>query len=466
MSEKILIVDDEEQALLACQVSLTSAGFKEQILICPDPREVSGILRAEQIGVVVLDLRMPYLDGRQVLENINAECPDVPVIIATAVEEVSSAVECMRLGAFDYLTKPITRERLSTTVTKAVEHRAVLRENHILRSHLFSPDLKQPHHFAHILTECAQMKAVLKYAEAVAQSTYPVLILGETGTGKELLARGIHNSSGRTGPLVPVNIAGLDDTMVSDALFGHVRGAFTGAESARNGFIVTAEEGTLFLDEIGDLGPEAQTKLLRFLQEKTFYPLGSDEPKRSDVRIIAATNRDLGQLRDSGAFRADLYYRLTTHQMSIPPLRERIADIPMLVDHFLRTTALRQRKRVPRVPKEVFQVLGMYSFPGNVRELEAIIADAVSISQSGHLSLATFEQRTGFMRKDNGPSRQENHEGQPFTWPAELPTLRELETKLIDEALRRADGNQTLAAKILGVSRQTLNSRLMRMKQH
>ncbi len=371
----------------------------------------------------------------------------------------------MKLGAFDYLTKPISRERLSTTVLKAIEHRAILRENGILRNQLVSPELKEPHHFAHIISECTRMKGVLKYAEAVAQSTYPILILGETGTGKELLARGIHNASARPGPLVPVNIAGLDDTMVSDALFGHVRGAFTGAESARNGFVVSAEEGTLFLDEIGDLGPEAQTKLLRFLQEKTFYPLGSDQPRRSDVRIIAATNRNLEELRDSGVFRADLYYRLTTHQMSIPPLRDRITDVPLLVDHFLRKTALQQRKRIPAVPKEVFQVLGMYSFPGNVRELEAMIADAVSVSESGRLSLAPFEQRTGFIRKEASLSEKEELKKRSLNFPADLPTLKELEAMLIDEALRRADGNQTLTAKMLGISRQTLNSRLMRTKQ-
>jgi DNA-binding NtrC family response regulator len=303
---------------------------------------------------------------------------------------------------------------------------------------------------------------------AVADTSLPVLITGETGTGKELFARALHRVSGKPGKFICVNVAGVDDTLFSDTLFGHRRGAFTGADRDRSGLIEEAENGTLFLDEIGDLGMESQVKLLRLLQEHTYYPLGSDILKRSGARIAAATNRDLCSLQQDGGFRKDLFYRLCTHRVHIPPLRERRDDIPILVEYLLEKAAAEMDRRKPTVPRELFVLLNTHPFPGNVRELEGMICDAVSRHHSGVLSLESFREKIGvpMERLVDTASTANLHtfslSNNTLVFPEELPTLRELEDTLIAEALRRAEGNQSIAARLLGISRTTLNSRLNR----
>jgi DNA-binding NtrC family response regulator len=292
-----------------------------------------------------------------------------------------------------------------------------------------------------------------------------VLITGETGTGKELIARALHQLASGHGEFVAVNVAGLDDTVFSDTLFGHTRGAFTGADRPRDGLITQATEGTLFLDEIGDLAAASQVKLLRLLQDGSYYPLGADRPRQSYARTVVATNYDVAQRVAAGLFRKDLYYRLRAHHIQIPPLRARREDLPLLINHFLEKAARALHKPVPTPPLVFYRLLQTYTFSGNVRELEAMVFDAVARHQGGLLSLQSFKTAIA-----TGPSAAEDGT-EPATlmslstlFPDRLPTLSEAQEALIAEALRRADGHQALAAGMLGVSRQALNKRLMRRK--
>jgi DNA-binding NtrC family response regulator len=307
------------------------------------------------------------------------------------------------------------------------------------------------------------MLAVFRYAEAIAPTSLPVLVTGETGVGKELLARAVHTLSGRTGPFVAVNVAGLDDTLFSDTLFGHRRGAFTGATDDRPGMIRRAARGTLFLDEIGDLGGDSQIKLLRLLQEREYHPLGEDAPHTSDARLVFATNRDLEKLAAEGRFRKDLYYRLRSHRIHLPPLRERPADLPLLVDHLLASAAEAIGRRPPRASRELYAWCMRRSFPGNIRELEGLLADAVLRHPNGELTPGDLASASG---DDAGVARPADRGDAPppdlFAQVLRLPTIAEAEELLIREALRRADGNQTLAARMLDMSRTTLNKRLKR----
>ena len=308
------------------------------------------------------------------------------------------------------------------------------------------------------------MHALFRYVEAVARSPQPVLITGETGTGKELLARAVHRLAAPRGDFVAVNVAGLDDQVFSDTLFGHTRGAFTGADRPREGLITRAEDGTLFLDEIGDLAAISQVKLLRLLQEGTYYPLGADRPRQSRARVVVATNRDVVQDVQAGTFRKDLYYRLRAHHIELPPLRARRDDLALLVNHCLTKAAAALHKPVPTAPLALYQLLHTYAFPGNVRELEAMVFDAVARHQSGSLSLQAFKEAMGAGRTLlTGEPGATPALASPSTWEAEpLPTLKEMEEALIAAALRHAAGNQGVAAGLLGVSRQALNKRLRR----
>ncbi|UCD47624.1 MAG: sigma-54-dependent Fis family transcriptional regulator, partial [Deltaproteobacteria bacterium] len=324
-----------------------------------------------------------------------------------------------------------------------------------------------PEAFAAIIHASREMRAVLQYTEAIACTSQTVLITGETGVGKELVARAVHIISGRKGPFVAVNVAGLDDNVFSDTLFGHKKGAFTGAEEERSGLLEKASGGTLFLDEIGDLPPSSQVKLLRLLQEHEYFPLGSDILKQSDARIVVATNKDIQDLQESGRLRADLYFRLHTHHVHIPPLKERTDDLPVLLDHFFEAAARALKKKTPTVPKELLDLCKAYSFPGNVRELESMVFDAVSSHGSGVLSLNAFKKAMGLdkntsMRSASDPLSTHNVS---ISFSELLPKLKEAEQILIDEAMKRADGNQGIAASMLGISRQALNRRLKTRKK-
>jgi len=447
-SSPVLIVDDESLMLRSMSMALRSEGINNLIL-CEDARKVLKILKEKDIEVILLDLIMPYISGEELLVQIKQDFPDIPVIVITGVQEVETAVKCMKAKAFDYMVKPVERMRLVSGVLRAIEIRELQRENRLLKEYMLSGKLKNPDAFKDIITRSKKMIGIFQYVESIAKSPYPVLITGETGVGKELIARAIHTLSGRK-RFVSINVAGIDPHIFSDTLFGHVKGAFTGANSARKGLIEQAKEGTLLLDEIGDLDMESQIKLLRLIQEKEYFPLGSDLPKRSYARIIATTNRDLFKLQKEGAFRKDLFYRLSTHHIHIPPLRERKEDIPLLFEHFLNKATKEIKREKIIYPDEVISVLENYAFPGNVRELQTMIYDAVSNTEGEVLPISRFRIK---MQKDS----QLKQESKRWIFDLEtLPTLDQAIKLLIKEALRRTNNNKSLAARTLGISRQRL----------
>ncbi len=457
----VMLVDDEVQALDSFELALRS-GNVNNFLRCQDSRDVMPLLAEQDIEVMLLDLRMPHLSGEELLSQITTDFPHVPIIVITGADDVETAVKCMRAGAFDYIVKPVERSRLVASVKTALELRELQRQNQLLRAHVLSDQLADPEPFAEIITTSKMMRSIFQYIEAIANSPQPVLLTGETGVGKELAARAIHTVSGRQGAFIAINVAGLDDNVFADTLFGHRKGAFTGADQTRNGMVEKAEEGTLFLDEIGDLSPASQVKLLRFLQDGEFFPLGSDVAKRSNARVVVATNQELETLKDSGKFRKDLYYRLRIHQVHIPPLRERKEDLPLLLDHFLEKTAKTLGKKKPTPPNELTTLLGAYHFPGNIRELESIIFDAISKHVSGKLSMEVFksyisEQQPALKPDSRGLPLDDSA---PISFSEKLPTLKQAELLLIAEALKRSGGNQAIAAMYLGISRQALNRRL------
>ncbi len=295
----MLIVDDEELVLDSLSALLQTAGIRN-VVACRDSRAAVGMLIRQSCSVVLLDLRMPGITGQELLPALLAESPETPVIVLTGLDEVDVAVQCMKTGAFDFIQKPVESVRLVTSVRNAIERCDAREENERLRASIFDAAVRSPEAFAGFVTRSPAMGAIFRYVEAIAPTSLPVLITGETGVGKELLARAIHTLSGREGAFVAVNVAGLDDTLFSDALFGHRRGSFTGASEAREGMVAAATRGTLFLDEIGDIHPESQVKLLRLLQEKVYYPLGSDQPVTTDSRFVFATNQALDEAASRG----------------------------------------------------------------------------------------------------------------------------------------------------------------------
>ncbi len=463
LTSPILLVDDEPQILLSYSLILRTAGIKDIVTI-EDSRKVMPLLEKQDAAVIVLDLIMPHISGNELLNKIKHEFPHVPIIIMTAINELDKAVECMKAGALDYLVKPVEESRFISSIQRVLEIRALRDEVSSLKKHLLTDELENEVAFSSIVTKTKKMRAIFHYVEAIAKTDKPVLIVGETGVGKELLARSIHHLSGLKGVFLAVNVAGLDDTMFSDTLFGHKKGAYTGADKERDGLIVQASEGTLLLDEIGDLNESSQLKLLRLLEEKMYYPLGADIPQKSNVRIIATTNQDIKQRISEGKFRRDLYYRLCTHHIHIPPLRERLEDVSLLLDYFLEDSAKSLKKKKPTPPRELLTLLSNYHFPGNVREFQAMVFDAVAQHESGVLSLENFK---GFIKEERlyaqtslAPTDQDIT--QRISISGHFPTLKEVEDFFISEALKRANGNQGIAASLLGITRHALSKRLKR----
>ncbi|MFO7838438.1 MAG: sigma-54 dependent transcriptional regulator [Desulfosalsimonadaceae bacterium] len=468
-SYPVILVDDEPQALTSYETALQYQGINH-VISCRQGGEVFPLLARQGGEVILLDLLMPKVSGEEVLQQISRDHPYVPVIVVTGVNDVDTAVRCMKMGAFDYLVKPIDNERLVTTVTRAIAFQELQRENRNLKQSLFSQKLARPGAFSDILTRDETMRSVFLYSEAVAQTQKPVLITGETGVGKELLASAIHRVSNRKGPFLAANVAGLDDNMFSDTLFGHIRGAFTGADTSRKGLLEAARGGTLLLDEIGDISAASQMKLLRLLQEGEYLTMGEDRPRHADVRIIATTNQNIHALQREGGYRKDLYYRLSTHHVAMPPLRKRRKDIPLLLDHFLEKASESLGKRKPTPPPELLDLLASYHFPGNIRELENLVFDAVSQHHGRMLSMESFfshiaPQPSGLdSHRDSYRENADEHnpEGDAVRFSERLPTIRQTTRLLIKEALERSNGNITIAARLLGISHQALRKRLKR----
>jgi DNA-binding NtrC family response regulator len=457
----VLVVDDEEETLRSCRIALNTSGLTNIVTI-NDSRQVLPFLESQECSVIILDLAMPHVSGQELLEAIRTEYSYIPVIILTGYNDLETAVNCMKGGAQDYLVKPVDKGRLCSSVSSAIQIHELRQENQMLRRYLLNDRLEHPEAFKEIQTVSAAMRSIFRYAESIAQTNQPVLITGETGVGKDLMARAIHRLSGRKGNFVAVNVAGLDDTIFSDTLFGHRRGAFTGAADTRKGLVESAAGGTLFLDEIGDLPMMSQVKILRLLQEREYYPLGSDVAKRSEARIVVATNQRLKLLIKKGDFRKDLYYRLQTHHIEIPPLRDRKEDLPVLVEFFLDEACHAMSKQRPRLPEQIWPLLRNYSFPGNVRELESMVYDAIGKNQSGVLSLDVFKERifTETRNSDDEVFVGAAIASPEVIFPDRLPTLREVTDLLLQEALRRSENNQSLAARMIGVSQQAVSKRL------
>ncbi|MDA8428978.1 MAG: sigma-54 dependent transcriptional regulator [Geobacteraceae bacterium] len=456
----ILLVDDEPAWLRSLSLTLERSAGITNITTCDDSRRVLDLLREHEFGLVLLDLTMPHLSGEDLLALIGEQHPETAVIIISGMNQIESAVACIKLGAFDYFVKTVEEDRLVSGVLRAIRMLELERQNREMSSRMLSGGLKHPEAFAGIVTCDRSMHAIFSYIEAVALSSEPLLIMGESGSGKELIARAAHDLSGCRGQLVAVNVAGLDDTVFADTLFGHLRGAFTGADQPRKGMIEEAAEGTLFLDEIGDLSIASQVKLLRLLQEGEYFPLGSDRPKRLKARIIVATHQDLALKQAAGSFRRDLYYRLCIHLVQVPPLRERKGDLPMLLDQFLEDAARALGKKKPTPPRELPHLLATYSFPGNIRELKAMIYNAVSTHRDRVLSMDTFVKTIGRPEERTVPAALQSAEQNLFSGLERLPTFGEAAELLVEEAMSRANGNQTIAARLLGISQPALSKRL------
>ncbi|WP_367142592.1 sigma-54-dependent transcriptional regulator [Desulfobacula sp.] len=453
MDRPILIVDDEPEILLAVDTCLRMAGM-DNIITISDARDVIRQMERKIPCLMILDLNMPHINGGRLLKIVRKTYPRIPVIILTGDIDVDTAVKCMKIGAMDYVVKPVEEVRLLAAVKQALAYEDLKNKFHDSpASDLFS-QIKNPTAFAHIITQDKKMHAVFHYIEAIAPSSQPVLVFGETGVGKELIGQSIHTLSKRKGKLVVINVAGLDDNVFSDTLFGHIQGAFTGAQKTRQGLIEQAAGGTLFLDEIGDLALTSQVKLLRLLQEREYLPLGSDKIKHSDARIITSTNLNLWALEKKGIFRKDLIYRLSTHTLTLPPLRERLLDLPLLLDRFICKAANELDKPVPDIPKTLIEQIETYPFKGNIRELKSMVYDAISRHREGPITANLFKAL------DTSGSGMEEKDHQSFS----LPTLKEASRELVEKAMKQTGGNQSAAAGILGISQQALSKRLQKLK--
>ncbi len=439
----VLVVDDDEGLLLSIKATLMSSGLPEPALIS-DSRNVLNLVRTHPFRLILLDLMMPHFNGLEVLEKIKGEFPLTECVIVSASDEVATAVQAMTLGASDYLVKPLNSEKLIALVNRTLEKYNLQDElARFGRKKVFS-ELNNPQAFSDLVAEDESMALVFHQVEAVAGTDYSVVISGESGTGKEMLARVIHRLSKRSkAPFYAVNMASVSKTIFEDEFFGHAKGAYTDASSERTGFFEAANGGTLFLDEITELDPSLQAKLLRVIEEREFYRLGSTEIRSVDVRIIAATNRDINEEIIQGRFRADLFYRINMYNIKIPPLRERRDDILPLASHFLNIHAKANKKKIQGLSPELAERLLQASFPGNVRELENMIAPAVLLEAGKTLTLASARNLIPY----TGPERRKT---------VEMLTLDELEKRHIKRVLEVTGGNRPKAAKILDVNVTTV----------
>jgi DNA-binding NtrC family response regulator len=437
---RILVVDDDLSSRELLARILTSAGHRVTPLA--DGREaVAALDSGDPPDLVVSDIRMAEMDGLQVIDAYRERAPDTPVILVTAFGNIDGAVEAIRRGAADYLSKPYDVDAIQLVVSRALQHRALAMENRALRR-----GLRERYRLENVVGRSEAMLQVYKTAARVASTDATVLIAGESGTGKELVARAIHAASPRaSGPFVAVDCGAIAEGVLESELFGHARGAFTGAQVARRGLFEEAHHGTLFLDEIGDIGPNLQARLLRALQEGTIRRVGANEPIAVDVRVVAATNRDLEAAVKAGTFRADLYYRLHVVSIRIPPLRERREDIPLLAEHFAQKHG---RAEGSAISPEARETLLAYDWPGNVRELENVVARALALNPSGVVLREDLPEAVRAARSAPAPA--------PLPDVADRPTLAELERRYASQVLQEAGGNKTRAAEILGIDRKTL----------
>jgi DNA-binding NtrC family response regulator len=440
----ILLVDDEPDFNLLVAEALTDAGH--HVTTAANGEEALSLIMSELFDVMVCDIRLPKLDGLSLFRRTRQESPDTTVILMTAYAAIQDAVGAVKEGAYDYLTKPFDIDELTLRMKRIAEHRTLLRELDLARAQLAAADAKEA-----IIGRSVQMLRLLDRVNTIATSHAPVLLAGESGTGKELVARALHDRGPRRDrPLVVVNCAAFPDTLLEAELFGHERGAFTGAVKRRDGRFRAAHTGTLMLDEIAEMSLPAQAKLLRVLQEGTIEPLGTNESVRVDVRVISATHRDLKERIASGLFREDLYYRINVLNVDIPPLRERKGDLPLLVQYFLKQFA--RPGTTPTLSPAAWSALSAFPFPGNVRQLSHAIEHAVVLAGDGDIDLRHLPRDVVGTPEDATPIE---------TCARPLGTaLKEFERDYLQRALVQAAGKRTLAAEILGISRKNLWEKL------
>lgn len=443
--ETILVIDDETTQREALAGYLEKQGF--QVLTADSGRSGMELFQQQPADLILTDFRMPDLDGMGVLEQARQINPEVEVVMITAYGSVSGAVDAMQQGAFHYLEKPVDLDELDEVVERALERRHRTSENRALQK-----QARERMEFAGIIAVDPVMEAALNVAARAAVSRATVLITGESGTGKELVARAIHAASPRAdGPFVPVNCAALSENLLESELFGHEKGAFTGADRMRKGRFEQADGGTLFIDEVGDIPPVAQVKLLRVLQERTFERVGGNQPIQVDVRLVAATNRDLTAMVQEGSFREDLFYRLNVVTVELPPLRCRRKDIPALLDHFLARFARENDKEIQDFSREAMERLMRYEYPGNVRELQNIVERAVVMARGELITTSDLPIGAAESRAENASVRE----------PGSLPEqVESLEREAIARALEQANGVQSRAAEILGLTERNLRYKL------
>ena len=448
MERRVLIVDDEPDMGALIDAGLRAVGIETRVTT--QPTEALTLVAAEDFDTVLTDLQMPGMSGLELCERIVAQRPDVPVIVVTGHGTLESAIGAIRAGAYDFVQKPIKVETLQLTVERALRHHALSSEVQRLR------EATRPAPFEGIIGQSSAMRAVFDVAARVAPTDASVLLTGESGTGKELVARALHQRSRRAaGPFVAVNLAALPESLVESELFGHARGAFTDAHAARTGLFLQASGGTLFLDEIGEMPLSVQPKLLRALQERTIRPVGGDHEIPIDVRIVAATNRDLEALVDDGRFREDLFYRINVVRIALPPLRARGHDVLLLAQQAIARFAARMDKPVRGISTPAAEKLIGYDWPGNVRELQNAIESAVALTRFAEITIEDLPEK---IRDYHSSHVLVAGSGDPD----ELPTLEEVEKRYILRVIDTVHGNKALASRILGLDRKTLYRKLER----
>ena len=443
----ILVVDDDAGLLMSIKAMLVSVGMPEPALVS-DGRRVMPLLRERPFQLVLVDLIMPHINGMDLVKQVKEEFPLIECIIITAIDDLSSAVQAMRYGAYDYLVKPLEKEKLIISIHNALEKHSIRRTVTMLQRSPSFADLENPVAFREMVAEDELMASVFCQAETFASSDYNLIITGETGTGKEMLARIVHRLSRRSdGAFIALNMGAFCKTLVEDELFGHTKGAFTGAMNEKKGFFEEAQGGTIFFDEITEMDHELQGKLLRVIQERELYRLGSTDVRRLDMRIISTTNRNIHEEVEHGRFRKDLFYRLNVCHIDIPPLRKRRKDILPLARHFMDIHSRKNRKEIQSLSQELAEYLMNYSFPGNVRELENMIASCVLNERGTMLTLAAVGDPVAVFKQSISASE------------GPLP-IKELERRHIYKVLEATDGNRTRAAEILGIGLRTLQRKL------
>ncbi len=450
--ERILIIEDEQLIRLSLRARLEKEGYVVEE--APDGRTGLQRLEASEIDLVLLDYRLPDTDGLTILKRVVVEWPDAVVILMTAYSTIESVVEAMRLGAFAYLEKPFNMDAMVVNVQKGLETTRLRREvNRFRREQAFADGSLA------IIGDSPEMRGILEIVKKVnATGNSTVLLMGESGTGKDLLAKVIHRTSERaSGPFMNITCTALPDTLLESELFGHERGAFTDAKMKREGLLQLAHGGTLFLDEVGDMPITLQSKLLRFLEDRSFRRLGASEDTRVDVRVICATNRDLSALVQSGQFRSDLYWRISVVPIRIPALRERASDIPRLCHYFVDRLNREFRKSVKGITPAALEKLTTYAWPGNVRELRNVIERAMILGSGDTLDVADLPAEIRGLAAEGAPR-------EPVTLPPDGLDFEEVEKSLVTQAMRLAGGNQTRAARLLRMTRDQIRYRIEKFR--